>query len=88
MSSIWFFFVPTVAFISLVLPLWLILHYWSKARMSKGLSQQEQDTLAEALAQTEQLEQRIATLETILDAEHPRWRDQTDSPGAAAHSSH
>ncbi|MEH6578287.1 MAG: envelope stress response membrane protein PspB [Amphritea sp.] len=82
MSSIWFFFVPTVAFISVVLPLWLVLHYWSKSRMSKGLSEQELDTLSQALAQAEKLEQRVRTLETILDAEHPQWRDHRDSDDA------
>jgi|GEM_PF-170432 len=81
MGSIWFFFVPTVVFVSLVLPLWLVLHYWSKSRMSKGLSEQERETLDQAMEHAERLEQRIRTLETILDAEHPEWRrhDTADS---------
>ncbi len=76
MSSILFFFIPTVIFMGLVAPLWLVLHYLSKSRMEKGLSSEDRDTLAAALAQVEKLEARIGTLETILDAEHPRWREE------------
>jgi len=75
MASIVFFFVPTVIFMGLVAPLWLVLHYLSKSRASKGLSAEDRQTLGKALAQVETLEARIDTLETILDAEHPKWRD-------------
>lgn len=75
MASIVFFFVPTVIFMGLVAPLWLVLHYLSKSRASKGLSAEDRQTLGKALAQVETLEARIDTLETILDAEHPQWRD-------------
>lgn len=75
MSSILFFFVPTVIFMGLVAPLWLVLHYVSKSRAHKGLSEDDRHTLRSALAQVEKLEERIGTLETILDAEHPQWRD-------------
>jgi len=75
MSSILFFFVPTVIFMGLVAPLWLVLHYVSKSRSAKGLSEDDRHTLTSALAQVERLEERIGTLETILDAEHPQWRE-------------
>lgn len=82
MSGLVFFFVPTVIFMGLVLPLWLVLHYLSKSRQSRGLSEQDRATLADAQAVVEKLEDRIETLEAILDADHPDWR--TNRAGTAS----
>ena len=76
MSSLTFFFVPMVIFLGLVLPLWLLLHYASQWRTTKGLSNEDKQILSSALAEVERLESRIETLETILDAEQPDWREQ------------
>jgi phage shock protein B len=73
MSSFVFFFIPTLIFLGLVLPLWLALYYASRWRTSKGLSEEEKQTLNAAMAEIERLESRIETLETILDAEQPDW---------------
>ncbi|MFC6671983.1 envelope stress response membrane protein PspB [Marinobacterium aestuariivivens] len=78
MSTMVFFFVPTVIFLTVVVPMWLILHYWTRARLNKGLSADERQHLEEALALAERLEQRVATLETILDSEHAGWRTARD----------
>ncbi len=74
MSGMVFFFVPAVIFMGLVLPLWLVLHYLSKSRQSRGLSAQDRDTLGDAMEVIDKLESRIETLEAILDADHPSWR--------------
>jgi phage shock protein B len=76
MSSFVFFFVPTVIFLGLVLPLWLVLHYVATWRASKGLSEEDKQTLEAALDELEQVEDRLKTLETILDAEQPDWHDR------------
>ncbi|WP_136679792.1 envelope stress response membrane protein PspB [Neptunomonas sp. XY-337] len=76
MSSLVFFFVPAVIFVGLVLPLWLVLHYISKWRSAKGLSGEDKQALETALAEVDRLEDRLRTLETILDADHPNWRDE------------
>lgn len=76
MSSLVFFFVPAVIFVGLVLPLWLVLHYISKWRSAKGLSSEDKQALETALAEVDRLEDRLRTLETILDADHPNWRDE------------
>lgn len=78
MSTTVFFFVPTVIFLTIVVPMWLILHYWTRARLNKGLSAEEHRSLEEAMSLAERLEQRVATLETILDAEHSGWRTAGD----------
>lgn len=74
MSLMMFFFVPAVVFLALVAPIWLILHYWTQSRLNRGLSAEERDQLADALALAQRLEQRIVTLETILDVQQPDWR--------------
>ncbi len=74
MSLMMFFFVPAVVFLALVAPVWLLLHYWTKNRLNKGLSDEECQALDQALQQVEKLEQRIQTLETILDVQQPNWR--------------
>lgn len=85
MSALVFFFVPTVIFMGLVAPLWLVLHYRSKSRKSKGLSEQDRATLEDALIVVDKLEARIETLEAILDAEHQGWRGKhTDAERSAS----
>lgn len=63
-----------ILFLTVVAPLWLVLHYVSKFKASKSLSQADEETLAELWKQSEHLEQRIDSLETILDEEAPGWR--------------
>lgn len=74
-----FFFVPAVVFLVIVAPIWLLLHYWAQSRGNKGLSADDQRQLESALALAEQLEQRVRSLETILDDQQPDWRRHTDS---------
>lgn len=63
-----------ILFLTVVAPLWLVLHYVSKFKASKSLSQADEEMLAELWKQSEHLEQRIDSLETILDEEAPGWR--------------
>lgn len=65
---------PLIVFLIFVAPLWLLLHYRSKRRMANGLSQDELQTLDRLVNQAESMQQRIDTLEQILDAESPNWR--------------
>jgi len=75
--SFGFFFVPTIVFIVVVLPLWLLLHYLTRWRASRGLSTEDERMLADLWKNARRLEERVATLETILDAEAPGWRTRT-----------
>ena len=63
-----------ILFIVIVMPLWLILHYVAKFKATKSLSHADEETLAELWQASEKLEQRIESLETILDEEVPGWR--------------
>lgn len=63
-----------VLFITIALPLWIIFHYITKWKMSKGLSPEDEKMLTEVWESTNRMEERITTLERILDIESPNWR--------------
>lgn len=63
-----------VLFVTIVLPLWIIFHYLTKWKMSKGLSPEDEKMLSEVWESTNRMEERITTLERILDIESPNWR--------------
>ena len=65
-----------VLFITICLPLWIIFHYITKMKMSKGLSPEDEKMLSEVWESTNKMEERIITLERILDIEAPTWRQR------------
>ena len=69
-------FVPLLAFMLVVLPLWLILYFRDRNRQSRALSNEEWNEIRRTLDTTERLEQRLASLEAILDANQQGWRNQ------------
>ncbi len=66
-----------IVFMVVVLPIWLLLHYLAKMKKMQGLSKKDEATLSELWQNGSQLQQRIATLETILDEKIPDWRDKS-----------
>lgn len=67
---------PIIIFLIIVAPIWLILHYRSKRQLSQGLSEGDYRQLHELAATADKMANRIATLESILDAEAPQWRNK------------
>lgn len=65
---------PLSLFFIFVAPLWLILYYRSGKQTS--LSEQDKEELQRLLARTEQMQKRIISLEKILDAQAPQWRQK------------
>ena len=70
------FFVPTVIFLTIVAPVWIFMHYRSKQRAQGSLSEAERLELEALASQAERMAQRIETLEAILEAETPGWRER------------
>jgi phage shock protein B len=66
-----------VLFITICVPLWIIFHYITKMKMSKGLSPEDEKMLSEVWESTNRMEERINTLERILDIEAPNWRHRS-----------
>lgn len=69
--------VPTIIFMVIVAPIWLTLHYRSKKQVSQGLTEEEYISLQELSNKAEAMADRIQTLEAILDAEAPDWRNKS-----------
>lgn len=67
-------FVPTVLFMVIVAPIWIVMHYRSVNSSSRSLSEEDREALDDMLATVDKLGDRIKSLESILDADHPKWR--------------
>lgn len=73
-----FMFVPTILFMVIVAPMWITMHYRSLSRSSRSLSQEDRETVEQMLETVDKLTDRIATLESLLDADHADWRTQSE----------
>ncbi|GIS01956.1 MAG: hypothetical protein CM15mP103_05070 [Gammaproteobacteria bacterium] len=69
-------FVPMVLFMVIVAPTWIVMHYRSVNRSSSQLSEDDRQALEEMLVAVDQMADRIESLESILDADHPNWRQE------------
>jgi len=69
-------FVPMILFMVIVAPTWIVMHYRSVNRSSRQLTEEDRQSLEEMLVAVDQLTDRIGSLESILDADHPQWRVQ------------
>ena len=67
---------PVIIFMLVVAPIWLVLHYRSKRQISQGLSEEEYIQLSQLSELADEMAERINTLESILDAESPGWRNK------------
>lgn len=76
-----FFFVPMVLFMVIVAPIWIVMHYRSVNRSSRSLSDDDRESIDTMLATVDKLNERIVSLEAILDADHPNWRQQENTRG-------
>lgn len=66
--------VALICFIVIVLPIWLMLHYHQKSVAARGLTPEDEKLLADLWRSAKQMEDRIRTLERILDADNVSWR--------------
>ena len=63
-----------ILLLTVCLPLWIIFHYITKMKTAKGLTAEDEKMLTEIWESTKKMEERIQTLERILDIESPTWR--------------
>ena len=68
------FFVLGIVFLTVVMPLWISAHYGTRWRRSRGISREDEKTLAELWDTARRLEARVQGLEKILDVQAPGWR--------------
>jgi phage shock protein B len=63
-----------VIFMTVVLPLVIVMHYVTKWKATKGLTDEEQRMLEDLWKDSQSMQSRLNALETILDDEVPEWR--------------
>jgi len=66
--------IPSVLFLTIVAPIWLVLHYRFKSKMAKGISEAEVSDIEDMLEKLDKIDDRLHTLEGILNEEHPGWQ--------------
>ena len=63
-----------IVFTVCVLPLAIIMHYITKWKATRGLSENEERMLEDLWRDSQKMESRLNALEIILDDEIPDWR--------------
>ena len=69
-------FVPAVLFMVIVAPLWLIFHYVTVWKTQRNAGRADQGAMDSMWGTARRLEDRVAALEKLLDAEAPGWRSK------------
>jgi len=83
-------FVPITLFATLFIGLpWLILHYLTKWKSGRGISQQDEVLLDDLHEMARRLDGRLESIERIIAAENPDWKvgriaDLSTGPDAPA----
>lgn len=66
--------IALIAFLLVPAPLFIILHFITKWKQSREISGGDEEMLEDMWQMSQRLEQRLESLETILDSELPDWR--------------
>ncbi|MDZ7769821.1 MAG: envelope stress response membrane protein PspB [Woeseia sp.] len=68
------FTVALIVFIAVPVPLFIILHFITKWKQTREMSGGDERMIEDLWELSSKLEDRMETLETILDNEQPEWR--------------
>lgn len=67
--------IVAVLFMVIVMPLWMSLHYVTKWKNNKGnISADDENNLNRLRKSADKMEERLNSMERILDEEVPGWR--------------
>lgn len=66
--------IALVVFIAVPAPLFIVLHFITKWKQSREISGGDEQMLEDLWQLSQRLEERLESLETILDNESPEWR--------------
>jgi len=66
--------IALIVFLLIPAPLFIVLHFITKWKQSREISGGDEKMLEEMWQLSQRLEQRLESLETILDSELPDWR--------------
>lgn len=68
------FAIAVIVFIAIPAPLFIVLHFITKWKQAREISGGDEKMLEDLWNLSQRLEERLETLETILDSELPEWR--------------
>ena len=66
--------IALIVFLLIPAPLFIVLHFITKWKQSREISGGDEKLLEELWRMSQRLEERMESLETILDGELPDWR--------------
>ena len=66
--------IALIVFLLIPAPLFIVLHFITKWKQSREISGGDEKMLEDMWHLSQRLEQRLESLETILDSELPDWR--------------
>lgn len=66
--------IALIVFIAVPAPLFIILYFITEWKRSREISGGDEKLLEDLWLLSQKLEERMETLETILDSEMPEWR--------------
>ncbi len=66
----------TVLFLTVIVPLYIIFHFTTKWKQGREISTEDEQMLEDLYLQSQRMEERLETLETILDDQLPEWRNR------------
>jgi len=66
--------IAAIVFIAVPAPLFIVLHFITKWKQSREISGGDEKMLEDLWHLAQRLEERLESLETILDSELPDWR--------------
>lgn len=66
--------IALIVFIAVPAPLFIVLHFITKWKQSREISGGDEKLLEDLWLLAQKLEERLETLETILDNDSPEWR--------------
>ncbi len=68
-----------ILLVVVVMPLWIIFHYVTKWKAMKGLTAEDEESFTDLRRASDRLEERLRSMERILDTEVPDWRSRHDA---------
>ena len=68
------FTIAVIIFVAIPAPLFIVLHFITKWKQAREISGGDEKMLEDLWQLSQRLEERLETLETILDSELPEWR--------------
>lgn len=68
--------VIAILIVTVLMPLWIIFHYVTKWKQMKGITPEDEASLTDLRTAADRLEDRLRTMERIMDDEVPDWRSR------------